>query len=214
MEGTGRAVAHRLERYLSALATIASAAPLLGLLGTVIGMIEIFGSQSPGSAHRRQSGATGARHFGRPVQHRLRPDRGHPGTDLLALLPRPRGRLPAHPRTVGRALPAPPEFAEARMNFRPRAKDEPEINLIPFIDVLLVVLIFLMLTTTYSKFTELQLRLPVADADAQRDYPREVVVGVSSDGRYTVAGQPVNGRGVELLAAARPKRPRPARTAS
>ena len=48
MEGSGRAVAHRLERYLSALGTIASAAPLLGLLGTVIGMIEIFGSQSPG----------------------------------------------------------------------------------------------------------------------------------------------------------------------
>ena len=47
MESTGRAVAHRLERYLSALATIASAAPLLGLLGTVIGMIEIFGSQAP-----------------------------------------------------------------------------------------------------------------------------------------------------------------------
>ena len=49
MEGTGREVAHRMERYLSALATIASAAPLLGLLGTVIGMIEIFGSQSPTS---------------------------------------------------------------------------------------------------------------------------------------------------------------------
>ncbi|MFD0667524.1 MotA/TolQ/ExbB proton channel family protein [Ramlibacter sp. MAHUQ-53] len=48
METTGRAVAHRLERSLSALATIASAAPLLGLLGTVIGMIEIFGSQAPG----------------------------------------------------------------------------------------------------------------------------------------------------------------------
>ncbi len=47
MEGAGREVAHRMERYLSALATIASAAPLLGLLGTVIGMIEIFGSQSP-----------------------------------------------------------------------------------------------------------------------------------------------------------------------
>ena len=46
MEGTGRAVAHRLEKYLTALATIASAAPLLGLLGTVIGMIEIFGSQA------------------------------------------------------------------------------------------------------------------------------------------------------------------------
>ena len=50
LEATGREVAHRLERYLSALATIASAAPLLGLLGTVIGMIEIFGSQSPGAA--------------------------------------------------------------------------------------------------------------------------------------------------------------------
>ncbi len=46
IESTGRAVAHRLEKYLAALATIASAAPLLGLLGTVIGMIEIFGSQS------------------------------------------------------------------------------------------------------------------------------------------------------------------------
>ena len=50
MEGTGRAVAHRLERYLSALATIASAAPLMGLFGTVVGMIEIFGSQAPGAS--------------------------------------------------------------------------------------------------------------------------------------------------------------------
>ncbi len=48
MEGAGRLVAHRLERYLPAIATIASAAPLLGLLGTVIGMIEIFGSQGGG----------------------------------------------------------------------------------------------------------------------------------------------------------------------
>jgi len=50
MEGAGRAVAHRLEHYLSALATIASAAPLMGLFGTVVGMIEIFGSQAPGGA--------------------------------------------------------------------------------------------------------------------------------------------------------------------
>ena len=51
------------------------------------------------------------------------------------------------------------------MNFRPRTKEEPEINLIPFIDVLLVILIFLMLSTTYSKFTELQIKLPSADVD-------------------------------------------------
>ena len=88
------------------------------------------------------------------------------------------------------------------MNFRPRAKEEPEINLIPFIDVLLVVLIFLMLSTTYSKFTELQLRLPVADADAQRDYPKEVIVTVSADGRYTVNRVPVEGRGVDAMALA------------
>lgn len=88
------------------------------------------------------------------------------------------------------------------MNFRPRPKDEPEINLIPFIDVLLVVLIFLMLSTTYSKFTELQLKLPVADADAQRDYPKEVIVGVTADGRYSVNRAPVAGRSVEAVATA------------
>lgn len=59
MEGAGRVVAHRLDKYLSALATIASAAPLLGLLGTVIGMIEIFGSQGS---------STGAVGSGNPAQ--------------------------------------------------------------------------------------------------------------------------------------------------
>lgn len=47
LEEAGRAVGHELERYLSTLGTIASVAPLLGLLGTVVGMIEIFGSQAP-----------------------------------------------------------------------------------------------------------------------------------------------------------------------
>lgn len=88
------------------------------------------------------------------------------------------------------------------MNFRHRVREEPEINLIPFIDVLLVVLIFLMLSTTYSKFTELQLKLPVADADAQRDYPKEVLVTVTSEGAYTVNRVPVAGRSLDVLAAA------------
>ena len=88
------------------------------------------------------------------------------------------------------------------MNFRPRTKDEPEINLIPFIDVLLVVLIFLMLSTTYSKFTEVQLKLPVADTDAQRDYPKEVLVSVTADGNYNVNRNAVAGRNVDALAAA------------
>ena len=88
------------------------------------------------------------------------------------------------------------------MNFRPHARPEPEINLIPFIDVLLVVLIFLMLSTTYSKFTELQVRLPAADAEQLRDYPKEVIVAVGSDGRYMVNKTLVEGRGIEALGAA------------
>ncbi|HVL56060.1 MAG TPA: MotA/TolQ/ExbB proton channel family protein [Burkholderiaceae bacterium] len=54
MEETGRAVAHDLERYLSGLGTLAAVAPLMGLFGTVIGMIEIFSSQSPGGTNPQQ----------------------------------------------------------------------------------------------------------------------------------------------------------------
>ncbi len=87
------------------------------------------------------------------------------------------------------------------MSFRKARPEEPEINLIPFIDVLLVVLIFLMLSTTYSKFTELQITLPVADAEKLRDRQREVIVSVSADGRYSVNRKPVEGRSVEALTA-------------
>ena len=92
------------------------------------------------------------------------------------------------------------------MDFRNRshrsATTEPEINLIPFIDVLLVVLIFLMLSTTYSKFTELQLKLPTADAGAAKDRPNEIRVSVNNAGIYSVNGTIVQQRGVLALAAA------------
>lgn len=88
------------------------------------------------------------------------------------------------------------------MNFRPRRQEEPEINLIPFIDVLLVVLIFLMLSTTYSKFTEIQLTLPVADTAAQRDYPKELIVAVGADGAYSINRVALAGRTMETVAAA------------
>jgi len=87
------------------------------------------------------------------------------------------------------------------LNFRKGRIEEPEINLIPFIDVLQVVLIFLMLSTTYSKFTELQVTLPIADAEKLRERPREIIVVVSADGRYVVNRKPVEGRSVERLAA-------------
>ena len=58
-----------------------------------------------------------------------------------------------------------------------------------------------MLSTTYSKFTELQVTLPVAEAEKLRERPREIIVAVSADGRYVVNRKPVDGRSVELLTA-------------
>jgi biopolymer transport protein ExbD len=87
------------------------------------------------------------------------------------------------------------------MKFSRRRMEEPEINLIPFIDVLLVVLIFLMLSTTYSRFTELQVNLPNANSDKLIDRPNEIIVAVSSDGRYVVNRRTVEGRSAELLSA-------------
>jgi biopolymer transport protein ExbD len=79
--------------------------------------------------------------------------------------------------------------------------------------VLLVILIFLMLTTTYSKFTELQLTLPVADAEQQRDHPKEVIVAVAADGRYAVNKAGVEGKGVDAVARRCAAPPAPAATA-
>lgn len=77
------------------------------------------------------------------------------------------------------------------MNFRKLyRRDEPEINLIPLIDLLLVILIFLMVTTTYSKFTELQVNLPTAGAEKPAELPDEILVAVSNDGRYMMDGAP------------------------
>ncbi len=87
------------------------------------------------------------------------------------------------------------------MKFSRRRLEEPEINLIPFIDVLLVVLIFLMLSTTYSRFTELQINLPAADAEKLRERPGEIIVAVANDGRYAINRKAVDGRSVELLTA-------------
>jgi len=78
------------------------------------------------------------------------------------------------------------------MNFRRgRAREEPEINLIPLIDILIVVLIFLFLTTTYSRFAELQINLPDSAAEKSPDRPQVLTVAVDSNGRYAVNGATV-----------------------
>ncbi|HVL07726.1 MAG TPA: biopolymer transporter ExbD [Burkholderiaceae bacterium] len=89
------------------------------------------------------------------------------------------------------------------MRFRPHARrEEPEINLIPLIDVLLVILIFLMVTTTYSKYTELQIQLPTADAERTQDRPREIVMGISAGGDYSIDRKRVDNPSVATLATA------------
>jgi biopolymer transport protein ExbD len=83
---------------------------------------------------------------------------------------------------------------------RGRVKEPLEINLVPLIDVMMVILIFLMITTTYSKYTELQINLPTADAEKQLERSNEVTVLVNAQGQYVINRNAVAFRGVEQLA--------------
>jgi biopolymer transport protein ExbD len=88
------------------------------------------------------------------------------------------------------------------MNFqRGKAKEPLEINLVPMIDVMLVILIFLMITTTYSKYTELQLNLPQAEAEKQLERANEIAVMVNAQGQYVVNRTPVTFVSAEQFAA-------------
>src|SRR3989338_5593676 len=88
------------------------------------------------------------------------------------------------------------------MNFRRgRPREEPEINLIPMIDVLLVILIFLMVTTSYAKFSELQINLPQAGGEASVEQTQPISVAVDAAERYAINGQGVSYSGVAALAA-------------
>jgi len=87
------------------------------------------------------------------------------------------------------------------MNFQRGREREPlEINLVPMIDVMLVILIFLMITTTYSRYTELQINLPTAEAEKQNERPNEITVVVNAQGQYVINRSAVAFRSVEQLA--------------
>ena len=89
------------------------------------------------------------------------------------------------------------------MNFqRGRHREELEINLIPMIDVLLVILIFLMITTTYSKFSGLEINLPTADAPQNKEQPNEINVVVTAAGEIMVNKTALGGRDIETIASA------------
>jgi biopolymer transport protein ExbD len=87
------------------------------------------------------------------------------------------------------------------MDFRRGKQEEPlEINLVPLIDVMMVILIFLMITTTYSKYTELQINLPTADAEKQLERPNEITVLVNAQGSLVINRVPMPFTNVEALA--------------
>ena len=89
------------------------------------------------------------------------------------------------------------------MDFRRgRTREEPEINLIPMIDVLLVIIIFLMLTTTYAKFSGLEINLPTADAAKQPEQPNEVNVAVTATGQILVNKVPLTAPDVAAISEA------------
>jgi biopolymer transport protein ExbD len=79
--------------------------------------------------------------------------------------------------------------------------EAPEVNLIPLIDVVLVIIIFLMLTTTFSKVAGLEITLPTADAEAV-EAANEITVAVTATGDVIVNGKPVGARGVDAIATA------------
>ena len=86
------------------------------------------------------------------------------------------------------------------MNFQRGKEKEPlEINLVPLIDVMMVILIFLMITTTYSKYTELQINLPTADAEKQLERSNEITVLVNAQGQYVVDRRAVSVTSIEQL---------------
>ncbi|HYL19853.1 MAG TPA: biopolymer transporter ExbD [Burkholderiales bacterium] len=95
------------------------------------------------------------------------------------------------------------------MDFRRGARrEEPEMNLVPMIDVLLVIVIFLVVTTTYSRYSELQINLPSAEANQVQERPNQVNVAVTANGQYVVDRVPLSTRdpaaiSVELKRAAR-----------
>lgn len=82
---------------------------------------------------------------------------------------------------------------------RERPGHEPEINLIPFIDVLLVVLIFVMMSASFSKFNELELNLPSADGRVPEQRPQEILVGVNAQGGYSLQRQPLGRVDIKTL---------------
>src|SRR5262249_34807450 len=132
------------------------------------------------------------RHLDRALQHRLRSRRRRPRDDLLPAFPLEGGRDAGGHRAAGDQAGGNHSRRAPGMRLRARAhRDEPEINFIPVLHVLLAILIVLMVTTTYSRYAELQINLPTAEAERQPERVDQIDVAVDAQGNYSVNKKPV-----------------------
>ena len=86
------------------------------------------------------------------------------------------------------------------MNFKRKSSlEDPEINFIPLIDVLLVIIIFLVVSTTFSKFSELKINLPIAEANQSKDKDDSINIIITEDGQYSINERIIEAVSLEKL---------------
>src|SRR5690606_28767123 len=157
---------------------------------------------------RRRPLAAGPGHLHRTVQHRIRYPHCHSSPYLSPLLPFSRRSLPASHGARGRRTRQTGTARSGPMNFRRhQEQDSLEINLIPLIDVLLVILIFLAASTSFTRYQQMKVALPQAAAQAPE--PQAIAVSVSRNGDYAVNGQALNGSSIQEIAQGLLALPRP-----
>ena len=210
IEDTGRHVVHELERFIGTLGTIASLSPLMGLLGTVFGMIRTFnaitteGIGNPaalagGIAEALITTAAGLT-VAIPALHRLQVP-ARPGASGWSC--RWRRKRSSWCRRWKRQAGSAAVEAERRMNLRPRDHEEPELNLTSLIDVVLLLLIFFMVSTTFVDESRIKLQLPQASNEPAAEQKQRSDRGaVTASGEYRVNGQTLINTSPATLSAA------------
>ena len=190
IEDTGRHVVHELDRFIGTVGTIASLSPLMGLLGTVFGMIRTFNAITTAGIGNPASLAGG-------IAEALITTAAGLTVAIPALLAYKylRGRVQTlvvqmekEAIKLVEALEA--QSREAAMNLRPKEHEEPEMNLTSLIDVVLLLLIFFMVSTTFVDESRIKLQLPQASNEPAADQKKDPIeVAVTATGEYRVNGQ-------------------------
>ena len=187
MEDAAGAVVHDLERYLTALGTIAAISPLLGLLGTVIGMIRVFAALMRDQC--RRGGGVGGRHFGSAGNHGCGVDDRDSGAHVSPL-PAAQGRRPhGGDGAPGHAVRGSPASGAAVVMFRRRrrpGRGATTVELTPLIDVVLLLLIFFMVSTTFKRESVLAVELPEAQGAPREPAAAEIMVRLDASGTVAV----------------------------